>query len=88
LNASAASDTELPPLIVIGEGGIVEEDDVIIEIIGKRLLAPVDWQAFCEQCNRETPHRAEHDCSLGLIRRCTVCRVQTIAPWTRTTPAA
>lgn len=96
LNASAGEATistsgntlPLPQVLVIGEGGIVEEDDVIIEIIGKRLLAPVDWQAFCEGCNRETPHHAEHDCDLGLIRRCTICRRQTIAPWTRTTPAA
>lgn len=39
----------------------------------RALQTAVEWMKLCPVCRRETIHRADQDCDLGLIAHCTRC---------------
>ena len=39
----------------------------------RALQTAVEWMKLCPVCRRETIHRADQDCELGLIAHCTRC---------------
>lgn len=83
----ASLPTETVPRSAVGsEGGEAREGFAALAIPDSdpaRILLPMQWNKFCDACERDCIFAACGVCGEGLVVECTGCGVPRVSPFTR-----